>query len=81
MTQRVLGGVLGYAPLLGIPSPADLHREDAALHRLLHAGLGLPLVSYHGTAALLPQPYTSLQATAYTSTCRPTASLAAYWIT
>ena len=41
MTQWVLGGVLGYAPLLGIPSPADLHREDAALHRLLHAGLGV----------------------------------------
>ena len=41
MTQWVLGGVLGYAPLLGIPSPADLRREDAALHRLLRAGLGV----------------------------------------
>ena len=34
MTQWVLGGILGYGPLLGLPSPADLHREDAALHRL-----------------------------------------------
>ena len=34
MTQWVLGGILGYGPLLGVPSPADLHREDAALHRL-----------------------------------------------
>ena len=118
MTQWVLGGVLGYAPLLGIPSPADLRREDAALHRLLRAGLGVRSTServslsaprsagglgihgtsqgfvtvfeqlwtprqpsYHGTAALLPQPYTSSQATVYTSTCRPTVSLVAYWIT
>ena len=35
--------------------------------------------SYHGTAALSPQPYTSSQATAFT--CRPTATLVAYWIT
>ena len=41
MTQWVLGGILGYGPLLGVPSPADLHREDAALHRLLHASLGV----------------------------------------
>ena len=41
MAQWVLGGVMGYGPLLGVPSPANLHREDAALHRLLHASLGV----------------------------------------
>ena len=41
MTQWVLGGIMGYGPLLGVPSPADLRREDAALHRLLHASLGV----------------------------------------
>ena len=40
MMQWVLGGILNYGPLLGIPAPADLHREDAAFHRLLHASLG-----------------------------------------
>ena len=40
MIQWILGGSLGYAPLVGLPSPATLHQEDAALHRLLLSSLG-----------------------------------------
>ena len=40
MIQYILGGTLNYAPLVGLPAPSALHREDAALHRLIHASLG-----------------------------------------
>ena len=41
LVQWIAGGVLGYAPLVGLPKPAEVHREDAALHRLIQSGLGV----------------------------------------
>ena len=35
LLQWVVGGILSYAPLLGIPSPEDVHAEDQAFQRLL----------------------------------------------
>ena len=37
--QLVARGVLSYAPLVGIPRAADLHKEEACYHRLLLAGI------------------------------------------
>ena len=47
MMQWVLGGVLNYAPLIGLPAPADAHREDAAFHRLILSGLGVRRTAEH----------------------------------
>ena len=47
LLQWVLGGSLNYTPLVGLPDPASLHREDAALHRLLHSGLGTRVTAEH----------------------------------
>ncbi|CAE7257788.1 unnamed protein product, partial [Symbiodinium necroappetens] len=35
LMQWVVGGILSYAPLLGIPSPEEVHAEDQAFQRLL----------------------------------------------
>ena len=48
MMQWILGGTLNYAPfLVGLPAPSALHREDAALHRLIHASLGTRVTAEH----------------------------------
>ena len=47
MIQMILGGVLSYAPLIGIPPPVALHQEDAALHRLLLSSLGTRTTAEH----------------------------------
>ena len=43
----ILGGTLNYAFLVGLPAPSALHREDAALHRLIHASLGTRVTAEH----------------------------------
>eukprot|EP00439_Symbiodinium_sp_Y106_P048881 s5598_g6.t1 len=47
MVQLILGGILGYAPLIGLPSPSTLHLEDAALHRLILSSLGTRVTAEH----------------------------------
>ena len=40
MLQFIARGIVGYAPLVGTPSPADLHAEDIAFLHLILTGLG-----------------------------------------
>ena len=40
MWQFIARGIVGYAPLVGIPSPVDLHAEDTAFSFSILAGLG-----------------------------------------
>ena len=47
MIQMIIGGVLSYAPLIGIPPPVALHQEDATLHRLLLSSLGTRTTAEH----------------------------------
>ena len=47
MIQMIIGGILSYAPLIGIPPPATLHQEDAALHRFLLSSLGTRITAEH----------------------------------
>ncbi|CAE7468409.1 unnamed protein product [Symbiodinium sp. CCMP2592] len=47
MIQMIIGGILGYAPLIGTPPPTTLHQGDAALHRLLLSSLGTRITAEH----------------------------------
>ena len=40
MWQLIARGIIGYAPLVGIPSPSNLHAEDNAFALAILAGLG-----------------------------------------
>ena len=40
MWQLIARGIVGYAPLVGTPLPADLHAEDTAFSLSILAGLG-----------------------------------------